>query len=162
MQPLPLIVAGILFLLGFIGTFVPVLPGAALIWLGMLLYGFLTGFANLPLDFYLLQGLAAILVMAVDYVATAWGTKRFGGTRRAAWGAALGLFLGIVFLGPGGIIFGPFLGAFLGEVIGGLPANRAIRSSFGALIGLVGGLFLKVGIELVMVIWFFRAIFGVT
>lgn len=162
MQPLPLILAGILFLLGFIGTFVPVLPGAAFIWLGMLLYGFLTDFANLSLDFYVVQGLAAILVMGVDYAATAWGTKRFGGTRRAAWGAALGLLLGIVFLGPGGFIFGPFLGAFLGELIGGLPADRAIKSSFGALIGMVGGLFLKVGIELIMVIWFFRAILGVT
>lgn len=162
MQPLPLILAILLFILGIIGTFLPVLPGAALIWLGMLLYGFMTGFANLPLEFYVLQGLAVILVMVVDYGAAAWGTKRFGGTRKAALGAALGLLLGLVVLGPAGIIFGPFLGAFLGEIIGGMPAERAWRSSFGALIGLVGGLFLKVGIEAIMIIWFFRNIFGAT
>lgn len=36
-----LIIAIILFILGILGTFLPVLPGPVLIWGGMLVYGFL-------------------------------------------------------------------------------------------------------------------------
>ena len=160
MEPIPLVIAGILFLLGIIGTFLPVLPGPALIWAGVLVYGLLTGFAKLDFTFYVYQGLAVLLAMAVDYMATAWGTQRFGGTRRAVFGAAAGLFLGILFMGPGGLIFGPFLGAFLGELSAGIPPEKALRSSFGALIGLVGGLLLKLGIGGVMIFWFFKTILG--
>lgn len=160
MEIVPLLVASILFLLGIIGTFLPILPGAALIWGGMLVYGFLTGFARLDLTFFIVQGLAVLLIIGLDYVAAAWGTQRFGGTRRAAVGAAVGLLLGLVTMGPVGIIFGPFLGAFLGELTGGLPADKALRSSFGALIGLVGAIFLKLAIEGVMIYWFFKTVLG--
>jgi uncharacterized protein len=148
----------ILFVIGIIGTVLPLIPGVTLIWLGMLLYGFLTGFENLTISFFILQGLAALLVMAVDYVAAALGTKRFGGSKTAMWGAAFGLFLGIIVLGPIGIIFGPLLGALIGELLRGIPFERAILSSFGALVGLLGGIILKLLIEGVMIFSFFQRI----
>ena len=160
MQVLPLLVAIFFFLLGIVGTFLPILPGPLFLWVGMFAYGLMTGFENLTFGFYLLQGISVLLVMAVDYMATALGTRRFGGTKRATLGAVLGLFVGILTLGPAGIIFGPFLGALAGELLSGLPPERAIRSSFGALIGLLGGLFLKLGMEVVMIVWFFSAIRG--
>ena len=156
MQPLPLLVAILFFILGIVGTVLPVLPGAALIWAGMFIYGLLTGFASLDIAFFVLQGMAVLLIVAVDYMAAAWGTRRFGGTRAAIWGAVVGLPLGILVLGPGGIIFGPFVGAFFGGLLAGLPPDRALSSSFGALIGLVGGLLLKLALEGVMIIWFFK------
>lgn len=158
MEFLPLILALVLFALGIIGTLLPVMPGPVLIWLGMLVYGLLTGFENLSLWFFILQGLAALLVMAVDYAATAVGTKRFGGSKVSMWGAVVGLFAGIIVLGPIGIVFGPFLGALVGEMLTGLPLEKAMRSSIGALVGLLGGLFVKLAIEAVMIFWFFRAL----
>lgn len=148
----------ILFVLGILGTVVPLLPGAALIWVGMLLYGLLTGFEGLSFTFYLLQGLAVFLFWGIDYIATAMGTRYSGGSRAAVWGAALGLLLGLVTMGPAGIIFGPFIGALLGEMINGTPVEKALRSSLGALVGLLGGLALKLIIEAVMIFWFFKKI----
>ena len=148
----------ILFALGFLGTVLPLLPGAALIWAGMFLYGILTGFAGLGLSFYLLQGLAVVLVWGIDYLSTALGTRYAGGSRAAVIGAALGLLLGLIFLGPAGIIFGPFLGALAGEMITGTSAEKALRSSLGALVGLFGGLVLKLIIQGVMIFWFFQQI----
>ncbi len=148
----------ILFLLGILGTVIPLLPGAALIWVGMLLYGLLTGFDGLTFNFYLLQGLAVFLFWGVDYFATAMGTRYSGGSRAAILGAALGLLAGLVTMGPPGIIFGPFIGAFLGEMISGTPLEKALRSSLGALIGLLGGLVLKFIIVGVMIFWFFKQI----
>lgn len=148
----------VLFLLGILGTIFPLLPGPVLIWLGMLLFGILSGFGNLTPFFYILQGIAVILVMAVDYVATATGTRRLGGSKTAMWGAVAGLLLGLIALGPAGIIFGPFLGAFIGEMLRGLPLKTALRSSFGSLIGLLGGIILKLAIEMVMIFWFIQRI----
>ncbi len=154
----PLLLTMIIFLAGIVGTMLPVMPGPVLIWLGMLVYGLFTGFENLSFYFFFLQGLAALLVMAVDYAATAVGTKKFGGSRISIWGAVIGLFAGIILLGPIGLVFGPFLGALAGELLTGLPPEKAIRSSMGALVGLLGGLFIKLSIEAVMIYWFFRAL----
>ncbi len=131
-----------------------------MIWLGMLLYGILTGFEAFGAGFLVLQGLATALVLVIDYIATALGTRRFGGSRAAMVGAAVGLFAGLLTAGPAGIIFGPFLGAFVVELLRGLPGGKALRSSFGALIGVVGGIFLKLFIEVFMIIWFFTRILG--
>jgi len=148
----PLTFPIILFIVGIIGTVLPLLPGVTLIWAGMLLYGILTGFQNLSVGFYILQGLAALLVMFIDYIATALGAKHFGGSKTAMWGAALGLLAGLL------IIFGPFLGAFIAELLKGIPPEKALRSSFGALLGLLGGIILKLCIEAVMLYAFFRNI----
>jgi uncharacterized protein YqgC (DUF456 family) len=154
----PLTFPIILFIVGIIGTVLPLLPGVTLIWAGMLLYGILTGFQNLSVGFYILQGLAALLVIFIDYIATALGAKHFGGSKTAMWGAALGLLAGLLILGPLGIIFGPFLGAFIAELLKGIPPEKALRSSFGALLGLLGGIILKLCIEAVMIYAFFRNI----
>lgn len=158
MSYFPLIITIILFIVGIIGTVLPLLPGVTVIWAGMLLYGILTGFpTGLSLGFYFFQAIAALLVMGVDYMAAALGVKRSGGSRAATWGAAMGLCLGI-FMGPAGLIFGPFLGALAGELLNGFPLDRALRSSFASLIGLLGGIILKLGIEVVMIIWFIKRI----
>lgn len=158
MELIPLIIAIILFIIGIIGTILPVMPGVAFIWLGMFIYGIMTGFEELSFIFFLIQLFAVILVLIVDYIATALGTKKFGGSKTATWTAMLGLLLGIIFLGLPGIIFGPFAGALLGELLRKIPFKKALYSSFGTLVGLLGGFFLKLGIELIMIIWFFISI----
>jgi uncharacterized protein YqgC (DUF456 family) len=136
------------------GIVLPILPGVILIYAGMLLYGLMTGFATLDTNFYLLQGMALLLTFFIDYLATTAGTRRYGGSSRAAWGAAAGVLLGF-FLGPFGIIIGPFIGAVLAELTGGKKPEQAVRTGIGTLIGFLGGTFLKFVIALLMIIWFF-------
>ena len=153
-----LVLAVILFIMGLIGTVLPVLPGVLLIYAGMVLYGVLTGFAGLDTMFFILQGMAVVLVFSLDYLATAAGSRRFGGSKYAAWGAALGTLLGILLLGPFGILVGPFLGAVTAEIIRGKDPQQAVRIGFGTLVGLLGGTILKLGIEGLMIVWFFLSI----
>ncbi|RJX23442.1 MAG: DUF456 domain-containing protein [Dethiobacter sp.] len=159
MTGLALALAIFLFLLGLSGLFLPVLPGTILIFAGMLLYGFLTGFATLDANFFIFQGMAVVLTFVIDYAATVIGTKRYGGGKSAAWGAVVGTVLGVVLLGPFGVIIGPFLGAALGEVLTGATPNAAMRAGFGTLIGFFGGTILKLIISLAMIVWFFIRIF---
>ncbi|MDW7650047.1 MAG: DUF456 domain-containing protein [Bacillota bacterium] len=153
-----LLLAVILFVLGLVGTLLPVMPGPILIYGGMLLYGILTKFSTLDTNFFLLQGMALLLLFTIDFLATAAGSRRYGGSRQAAWGAALGTLIGIFVFGPFGIILGPFLGAVTVEIIRGKPMNLAVHTGFGTLIGILGGTFLKLGIEIMMIVYFFLSI----
>ncbi len=161
MEILALVIAILFFAAGLAGTVLPVLPGAFLIWVGMLVYGLITGFETLGAFFFFGQGLAVVLIQIVDYLAGVVGVKRYGGSRNAVYGSIAGAVLGIFVMGPAGIIFGPFIGAVIGEMMG--PRHRldiAIRSGVGTLVGLVGGTLIKILLEVVMIIWFFWAVFA--
>ncbi len=153
MTALAYIIAALFFLAGIVGTFAPVLPGAPLIWLGMLLFGLLTGFKNLSWSFFLLQGLLAVAIMGVDYLATALGSRYFGASKAAVFGALAGLVTGFFFL-PIGLLVGPFLGAVLFEYLARRQFDIAIRSGLGAVIGFWSGALFKLVLELGMIIWF--------
>lgn len=154
-----LILAVILFVAGLAGTVLPVLPGAPLILLGMIVYGLLTGFAHLTWSFFAGQAAAVGLTFLVDYLAGVWGVRRYGGSKAAFWGSLAGLLLGVPLFGPAGVILGPFLGAFLGELLAGRSPSRALHVGVGSLVGLLGGTVLKLAVELAMIAWFFVVIF---
>lgn len=63
-----MILAVVFFTIGVLGTILPALPGAPLIWLGMLIYGLFVDFQNLPLMFFIGQGLAVALIFLIDYL----------------------------------------------------------------------------------------------
>jgi len=132
----------ILMLLGIIGSFLPVLPGPPLSYLGLLLLQLLpeSPFSN---KFLLIYAGLTLLVTVVDYVVPVYGSKKMGATKYGIWGSTIGLLLGIFFFPPFGIILGPFLGAVAGELIHGKKMNDALRSGFGAFIGFLTGTFLK-------------------
>jgi uncharacterized protein YqgC (DUF456 family) len=144
-----------MFLAGLAGTVLPVLPGPILVFGGMVLYGAMTGFATLGPRFFVLQGAALVVVFLVDYVATAVGTRLAGGSRQAAIGAIAGTILALIFLGPLGIVIGPFAGAVAVELLRGMPPAKAVRVGFGTLVGTLGGTLFKLFAEVAMIVYFF-------
>ncbi|MDA8097435.1 MAG: DUF456 domain-containing protein [Clostridia bacterium] len=158
MSTLAVGIAVLFFVVGIIGIVFPIIPGIGLIWLGMLVYGFLTGFENLTLAFYLGQAVGVGLAFAVDYAANVWGVKRFGGSKAALWGSAVGILFGVLLFGPFGVIIGPFVGALAGELLAGGSPSRAVQVGIGTLVGFVGGTLLKFAIATVMIVWFFTVI----
>ncbi len=148
-----IVVATIFFLVGLVGTMVPVMPGPPTIWLGMLVYGLIAGFDDFSVFFFIAQALLALAVMGIDYLFSAMGTRFFGGTKAGFWGAALGLLIGLFFF-PFGLLIGPFLGAVLAELIYRGQTDQAIRSGFGASLGFFGALPFKLLLEAVMIFWF--------
>jgi uncharacterized protein YqgC (DUF456 family) len=131
-----LILLGVFFIiLGIIGSFIPVLPGPITSWVGLLLIH-LTNAIPYNWTFILTTLAVAILVYILDYIIPALGTKRFGGSKYGIIGTTVGLVVGLIFLGPFGIIIGPFIGAFMGELIhDNENSNRALKAAFGSFIG---------------------------
>ncbi len=153
-----MIVALLFFLAGIAGTLVPILPGAPVIWLGMLSYALIVGFEQFSISFFLAQALLALTVMGVDYLFAVMGSRYFGGTKAALWGAAAGLLVGIFFF-PIGLLIGPFLGAALADLLFRKNAGQAVKSGIGASFGFWSALPIKLAIEAVMISWFILRIF---
>ncbi len=137
-----IILGSILMLLGIVGCIIPVIPGPPLSYIGILMLHF-TDKAQFSTKFLIFWAAVAVIVTILDYVVPAWGTKKFGGSRRGVWGSIIGLILGIIFFPPLGIIIGPFAGAVIGEMTGGKKSSEALRSGFGSFIGLLVGVLLK-------------------
>jgi len=152
-QIIAVIVTALFFLVGVVGTLLPILPGAPVIWLGMLVYGLIAGFENLNSYFFIGQGLLALAVMGVDYLFTAMGSHYFGGSKAALWGAAAGLLVGLLFF-PIGLLIGPFLGAAIADLIFRRSTDQAIKAGVGASLGFWSALPIKLILEAIMIIWF--------
>jgi uncharacterized protein YqgC (DUF456 family) len=53
-------------------------------------------------------------------------TKLGGGSKRSMYGATIGTIAGLFFV-PWGMIFGPFLGALIGELTTNAPFTKALK-----------------------------------
>lgn len=144
----------VLMLLGLVGTFLPVLPGTGLIFLGIFLYGLYDHFQVVTGQFVAAMLALTLLAMATDYLAGALGARRVKASRAGVIGAALGGLVGLFALGPVGLIVGPFVGSVTGEVASGRPSNQAFRVGFATVLGVAGGMILKATIGLAMIVLF--------
>lgn len=139
-----LVIGFILMLVGILGSFLPVLPGPPISWIGILLL-YLT--KAVPDNWWILgvTFVIAIGVTVLDYIIPAAGTKKFGGSKAGMWGSIIGLLVAVFFpiLGPFGIIIWPFIGALAGELINKADQKTAMKAAFGSFIGFLTGTFLK-------------------
>jgi uncharacterized protein YqgC (DUF456 family) len=149
----------VLWLLGVVLTFVPFVPATLVILLAAFLHELLVGFRELSLGSWFLLGLLALLAMVLDNLAALLGARRYGAGRAGLWGAFLGGLLGL-FLGVFGVLFLPFLLAWLFEYLSGRKPEEALRAAWGTLVGLMGGVVAKVLVHLAMGLLVVRAIFG--
>jgi uncharacterized protein YqgC (DUF456 family) len=149
-----LILGIILMVLGIIGCLVPVLPGPPLSFLGLILLH-VTRFGHFPKNTLMILAAIAVIVTILDYIVPVWGTKKFGGSKYGIRGATVGLIIGF-FLGPIGIVLGPFIGAFVGEMIFKDDLNYAFKAGFGSLLGFLTGIGLKLAASFVMTFYFVK------
>jgi len=109
-----------------------------------------------------LIGTTALAVVAEVFEFTLAGkyARKYGGSRRASWGAIIGGTIGAIVGFPVPII-GPIIGAFAGAFLGALVfeysrgsgAQTATKVATGALIGRVVASALKVAIGFVIAAW---------
>lgn len=143
MDLLLLIVGFIFMVIGVIGSFMPVLPGPSMSWLGLLLL-YLTN--AVPTNYWILgiTLLITVVVSVLDYTIPAKGTKKFGGSSYGIWGTHIGLVVGILAPIPLGFIIGSFLGALIGELLyDSKDHKRALKAATGSLAGFLVSSFMK-------------------
>ena len=110
------VLAVALIVIGIAGTILPALPGAILVFGGIVLAAWIDDFTRIPVWLLVILAVLTALAWIVDYVAAAAGAKKAGASRHAIAGAMIGTVLGI-FTGLWGLLFMPLLGAAIGEFI---------------------------------------------
>ena len=150
----------LLILMGIAGSFIPIIPGPITGWFGLFVV-YQSSFLNLDYFFLGITLAIAISVFILDYIIPSIGAKKFGGSKSGVIGSTLGTIIGIVLLGPIGVIIGAFLGAFVGELFKNRSNTKiALKAAIGTLIGYLGGVFLKLSIAIIFSIKFFKIIFN--
>lgn len=151
------LILGILFLLaGLVGCLLPLLPGPPLTYVGLLVLQ-LREAPPFTTNFLLIWALIVIIVTVLDYVIPIYGTKKFGGSNAGVWGCTLGLLAGF-WLGPLGVIIGPFAGAYIGEWMAVKNTEKAFRAAIGSFLGFLTGTLLKLIVCGIMTYYFIASL----
>ncbi len=149
-------IGALCLLVGFVGCIVPVLPGVACAYGGLLVL-VPTSHALSP-EKLIAGGVIAVAAIGLDYVIPALGARKFNCSKWGVFGCAAGTVAGIFFM-PFGLILGPFLGAVIGELVAGKAMSGAVRGGVGALLGFLAGLVLKIAVCGLFSFWFVQACF---
>lgn len=143
---------------GLAGVIFPALPGAVLIFVGLLLCAWANGFEHVGAAVLVVIAVIGVLSYGIDFAAAAFGAQRGGASPRAVAGAALGTLLGLP-LGLPGVIFGPLIGAIAGELTAHRDYKRAGKVGLAAWIGFLIGTVVKIAFAFSMVAIFVVAFF---
>lgn len=102
----------------------------------------------------------ALVAEGLEFVLAGRYARKYGGSRRAAWGAIIGSIAGAIVGVPipvVGSVVGAFAGAFAGalaaELTKGSEMRSATRVATGALIGRAAAIAVKVGIGVALLAW---------
>jgi uncharacterized protein YqgC (DUF456 family) len=143
------LLAVLLTVVGLAGLVLPALPGSPLLFAGLFVAAWAEDFVYVGAGTLTALGVMALFAYLVDFIAGAFGAKRFGASGRSVAGAAIGAVVGI-FFGLVGVLLGPFIGAVIGELSTQRDLNAASRAGVGATLGLVLGAAAKLALGVAM------------
>ncbi len=146
----------VLIITGIAGSILPLLPGPPIAYVGLLIQQFRNPdpFSS---EFLWIWAAVIIVSLVLDYMIPIWGTKKYGGTKYGVWGCTLGFLLAF-WMGPIGVIAGPFICAFIGESIAGQSTNQSLKAAWGSFVGFLFGSLLKLILCFLMLYYLIKTI----
>jgi len=128
------------------------IPGNFIMAISNLFYGITTGFDSFTVAFAVSLFGLVILLEFVEFLLISFTARKYGSSKWGVFGAVIGGLVGAIsgaFVTPViGAIIGSFVGVFLGALISELIVSTNIKkgllSGFGAFLGKLGGLSIKV------------------
>ncbi len=162
------LLALLLIFLGLVGAIVPVIPGAALIWLGAFVWALGENFQHVTVFTLVVLGILAALATLSEFWLTPLTQRRAGFGWKNILAAFVGGILGGIFLSElpiVGTLFGAAIGSVLGTMAVALLERRNARQALNAggayLIGCALSAIVEVGVSLLMLLIFaWRAFFS--
>jgi len=147
----------IFFLMGLIGVFVPMVPDIIPVWVGVIIYQFGPFPLDLPSVFWVVLVIVTIITVLSDFLANAIAVKKSGGSNVSVIAALVGLAIGLVILGPLGIIIGPFAAIFLAEYYRSQKKdyNEPLKIAFSTVFAFIGSGIVKIVLLLIVIVLFF-------
>lgn len=149
----------VLMLVGFVGVFLPILPGTTLILIGAVVHKLILheSVSWLTIGFVTLFWVFSVLA---DFGGVILGTKLFGGSRWGMAGASGGALVG-VFISLPALLIGTIFGAIAAESLFGKKTHgQALKAGVGAATGFVISTVARVFCAVVMIGLFLVAAFS--
>ena len=134
METLLIIIAIVCGIVGRAGSILPALPGAPLSFAGLVALLFCPG-AHISSSALWVGGIFLVIVSVLDYIAPIWLTNISGGSKQATRGSVAGMIAGLFFFPPWGLVIGPFIGAFVGEMMAHASTGKALKVALMSFIG---------------------------
>jgi uncharacterized protein YqgC (DUF456 family) len=147
------VAAAALVVVGLLGTVLPVIPGALLVFAGLLLAAWADGFARVGPVALSIIGALGLLSWGTDLIGTVMGARRVGASPLALAGATIGGLVGL-FFGLAGLVLGPFVGAFAGELVARRDLRQAGQVGLGTWLGLAAAAVVKLVLAFMMIATF--------
>jgi uncharacterized protein YqgC (DUF456 family) len=130
-------------LAGFVGCILPIIPGPPLGFAALLVLSFALHWEPFSAKFLVVMGVLAGFVSVLDYLVPVAGAKKYGASMFGVWGSIIGLVGGFFLFSVLGMFIGGLAGAFAGELLAGRTKKQALRAGWGAFIGNLFGIGLK-------------------
>jgi uncharacterized protein len=161
MEWITLSVATLIFMVGLVGSLLPVVPGSFIVWLGVIVHRLWMGAdASVTWKIVILTGILTLFGQIVDFLMGIWGARKFGASWKGAVGAFVGAFVGF-FVPPPlfWLIVGPIAGAVVGELAAGRTFREGGKAGVGTVVGGIIAFALKFGISMCVIALFFFDLF---
>lgn len=122
---LVLLLVIVLDIIGFVGSVAPAIPGPPLCLIGLAItFFYLPG--KITTAVLVTMIVLCLIAVTIDYFSPMLVTKLGGGSKYAIIGSTLGIIVG-VFFPPFGIIWIPFVCAFIGELVADFKFKKALK-----------------------------------
>ena len=146
----------LLFILAFIGSIHPAIPGPAFVLGAYALSSMRTDSEVVGSDILVVTAIT-VLVFAIDFMVPPFISKKMGGSKTANRGTLIGTIIGVIFMPFGfiSIVLGPIIGALVGELMTGSDTRKSMKVALGAFLGFVLG----VGIKMAFVGYYLIEVF---
>ena len=155
-----IILGSLCLIVGLLGCILPIIPGPPISYAGLLLLH-ITDKAQFSTSQLLIWLFLVVIVQVLDYFTPMIGSKYSGGSKWGNWGCVIGTIAGIFIFPPWGILFGPFAGAVIGELLGGKKSIDAFKAGIGAFIGFLLSVVVKMALCGYFVYCFIKSLFVV-
>lgn len=154
-----LIIAGILIILGIIGSILPGIPGPFLSFLGLIFLAIAKGTGEVSILSLLIFGILMAILIMIDFVSPYLGARIFGASKQGTRGSVAGGIFGLVVSSPFWAFFGSLAGTFLGEIHSGKNLVQALRTGIKTFIFGIFVIIFQFIYSLIAAIYFFIKIF---
>jgi uncharacterized protein YqgC (DUF456 family) len=141
----------IVMVIGVLGVILPILPGLPIVWGAALAYAHLTHYAIIDKTYLIQFGIASGVILILEFFFKTYGVSKMGASKWGAFGAFVGMIVGIVIGNLPALIAGPIIGTILFEMMLGKGLLKSIEAGCGTFIAFFIGTVLQLALALVMI-----------
>src|SRR5262245_49290498 len=139
---------------GLVGSFLPLLPGPPIIWLGALFYAWRTDFAAVGWGTLAALGVLGIAATTSDVWVGALGQRRAGASAWGSIGSAIGGIIGLFVFNLPGMLIGSIIGALLPDWKRWREGRHVLDVSLRTLKSWLVSALVQAGLGVVMIVLF--------